>query len=273
MKSKTIKNVVVMFFASFFLFVSLESSLLTILSSNKRWIANVILKSDYVVHKHEETLDDFNILLRKNGFQEPLFNDILTQEVVRNNTINYLNNVIKGENLNYHTSEFRSELKSEVEDYIQKHNIYKNKKLQQELASFYNTASKQYVESMSVPYFKEIISVLDLTNYHSRNIAIFSMIGAIMMITILLKLNKKRIIEKFSVIFTSIFMMISVLPTILLVTKNYENLGIFPRSFKQFIVNSIDSFLGFHLVLAFIILIIIFIFGLAKKIVIDKDQS
>lgn len=240
-------------------------------------VQNTILNKNYIIEKFEESnyydnqfsyiINSFNAYIGPSGLDEKIFNDIISSEKIKEDTLITIENLYIKEDLKMNTDIIKQKLDENINTYLEEENL----KVQNDntIIEFEDKIIQEYESNITysnyLKYIKKITSsdkLYKIINFIKVASSIMLIIGVLGVVLINMKKIEKNISELMTFML-SCGIILEVI-TIFLTNKiNIDNITIFNNSFSivlRNIFNNIKgniSLIGMILIIISVIMIII----------------
>ncbi|MBR3133131.1 MAG: hypothetical protein IKG42_03560 [Clostridia bacterium] len=244
---------------------------------NKDYVINMMEEDNYYNNLYSNIINDLKGYIGPSGLDEKVFNDILTSEKVKDDTIKVIENVYSGEEkeVEIETESIKSKLNSNIESFLAEENLVSENK--DALDEFENKIVEEYENSIIYSkyyrYAKKVTSKIDLINFVKIGCIIGFAVGVIGIAFINIKNFKKNLSEVMTFVFANgiiikvVTLYITTKIKIGYITILNTSFSIVLRDVLQDLINSISK-IGTILITVSLITIV-----LSNLVFITKDED
>lgn len=242
--------------------------------------SSTILEKEYILSKLEETgyyeemyeyaKSNFENYIGQSGLDEEILNDIITKEMIKNDTQKIIENIYDGKNQKIETKEIEDNIKQNINKSLEGHKLTATQ--QKAIDEFVKHICKEYTASLVHTNYETKIN-----NYYEKIIKYKEIANKILIVTavacaiVLLLLNIKSISGFFVQLGVS-----AMVPAIILLVTNFfintrirvENIVLindaFSKMMKNIIAEILSNFIAYGVILMIGSIVIIFLGNLLK---------
>ena len=181
-------------------FTLLQTVKLTIL--NKSYVENKINNSNYYTELSETINEKFKNYIMQSGMEETIFENLFTEETLKNDFENVLDVIYENSELSIDTTKIKNKLDSNIEQYTNENKIKLTATNKQQIAAFEETIIQNYVSSVqySSSAISYIAKIVQTSNTYIKPALYITTFFAIALIITLILINVKKIKQVFSYI-------------------------------------------------------------------------
>ena len=227
---------------------------------NKSYITNKINKSNYTKELYQDIKKEMTYYTAQSGFKDTIIDETFTEEEIKNNIQELINNFYQGKSTNIDTSSLEEKLNKKINNYLEQENFTITNK--EEIDKFVKEMSNIYINK-TISYTNKLSTIIPKIKTISNTIIIVLTIILLILMTI-----NKFIFPKVRTsitLFTNTFLLIA----INLYIKNrldINHLLIYNKSLSNIIINIINQILSQIIYLALIYFVLGLILDLIRKI-------
>lgn len=243
---------------------------------NKSFLLNQLSISGYHVKATEYTRKSISELAYVGGVPSDIFNSVVTTERVKSDISNIFESAYEGNQYSIDKNSLKNDFLNTVNNYTDENNIEITEETKQNIEHLSELCADAYLNCINIAGLNTVIGALKQPIYFMGLAMAGSAFICLISIAMLFLVNKYR--HKFfryiSYSLCGTFLMITVIPGYLFLSKPYLNLNISPEYIHSFINSFIDDtlkvFLGTGIIFAVLFIAVLFVIKIFKKKAIQK---
>ena len=281
--SNTVLRRVICFFFSFILSFSLFvlSIAITMQSSvlSKDFLINQLSISGYHLKAADYTKNSISDLAFAGGVPSDVFDEIVTPERVKTDIYNIFEYAYDGKQYSIDSEKLNSEFLEAIKNYASENNIEITAETETNISHLADLCTQSYLDCINIAGINTVIGALRQTAKFMGFAIGGSILIALISIIMLFLINKykHKFLRYIAYALSGNFLMMTVIPGLLLLTKPYVNLNISPDYLHSFINSFLDDTLKMMLVgaavTAVLYIIVLVLVGHFKKRAIKKGYK
>ncbi|HEX3039552.1 MAG TPA: hypothetical protein VHP54_04605 [Caproiciproducens sp.] len=270
-KWKGIGNFILSFLLSFLLFLFCTVLVVQNTVFNPDYIRTQLVNSRYYENSTAEAEEQFVSYGSASGFDETFFKSVIDINDVQLKVNKSLTVLYGAANENAAADDFEQKLNNKLIENVKSRNIAITPETEKALKLLAKTCADTYIQTVSIPYAKQLAKMLQMLQKPALYAEV--LLGALTLLTalllILLNRWRHRAVRMYIYSVSGSILMLTVLPSIFLISGKVRNISLISKSLYEFSVCYLNGFafmfLEYALLLTVVLCVLIAVYRLMLK--------
>lgn len=243
---------------AFALFLLSVFAVLEITVFSQDYMISKMGESGYFAMTKDELKSELKSLGNASGLDESFAEDFVQSLDINGIELKYISAFYSGDTTLVDTTEFKQQLYSALDSYMDEKGIEKSSVSQENLSYFVNQASEIYVTQISIPFFSFVANYIYKASTPVLIITI-SLAAVALIITLIIVFTNKFKHRRFRYLcygFTSAFLAVTVIPIVVLLSGKISQINLNTRSLYNLFVSYANGIFMYFFIFSAILLVL-----------------
>lgn len=243
---------------AFALFLLSVFAVLEITVFSQDYMISKMGESGYFAMTKDELKSELKSLGNASGLDESFAEDFVQSLDINGIELKYISAFYSGDTTLVDTTEFKQQLYSALDSYMDENGINKSSVSQENLSYFVNQASEIYVTQISIPFFSFVANYIYKASTPVLIITI-SLAAVALIITLIIVFTNKFKHRRFRYLcygFTSAFLAVTVIPIVVLLSGKISQINLNTRSLYNLFVSYANGVFMYFFIFSAILLVL-----------------